>query len=222
MSTGWVLIHRQIMDNPLWNEKPFSKGQAWIDLLLLANHKDNDVLIGNNIVTIKRGQFHTSESILSKRWGWGRKKTNLFLSLLENAKMCTALRTSKGTTITIENYATYQEVGTAVGTAVGTSEEQRTHSARTQTNNVKNEKNTPKGVYGTFSNVKLFPAEYDRLVKDYGEKRAKEGIDFLSAYRKEKGYRNKDDNLSIRRWVFDALDEQARKRQQPKKEEIDW
>ena len=139
---GWILVHRQIEDNPIWKEKPFSKGQAWVDLLLMANHADNEILLGNNIVTIKRGQFHTSEVILGKRWGWGRKKINLFLTLLEKQKMCTSLRTWQGTTITIENYTVYQDVRTPKGTGLGTSEEQPRNSRGTQTKNGKNLNNS--------------------------------------------------------------------------------
>ena len=38
MAYGWISIHRKIQDNLIWNDKPFNRGAAWIDLLLLANH----------------------------------------------------------------------------------------------------------------------------------------------------------------------------------------
>ena len=44
---GWVSVHRQIQNHWLWTDKPFSKGQAWIDMLMLANHVDNKILLGN-------------------------------------------------------------------------------------------------------------------------------------------------------------------------------
>ena len=37
--SGWISIHRKILNNILWQDKPFSKGQAWVDLLLITNHK---------------------------------------------------------------------------------------------------------------------------------------------------------------------------------------
>lgn len=37
--TGWVKIYRSIQDNDLWLAEPFTWAQAWIDLLLNANHK---------------------------------------------------------------------------------------------------------------------------------------------------------------------------------------
>ena len=38
--SGWIKIHRDILYHEIWSDKPFSKGQAWIDLILLANHSD--------------------------------------------------------------------------------------------------------------------------------------------------------------------------------------
>ncbi|MCP4760771.1 MAG: hypothetical protein GY870_03250, partial [archaeon] len=42
---GWVKIHRQICENPLWTAEKFSKGQAWTDLFLLANHKKGFIMV---------------------------------------------------------------------------------------------------------------------------------------------------------------------------------
>ena len=71
---GWIKIHRDLLDNELWSDKPFTKGQAWVDLLLLANHRDKNVLLGNCTELVERGSFITSELKLMERWGWGRKK----------------------------------------------------------------------------------------------------------------------------------------------------
>ena len=39
-NSGWITIHRKLFYNKLWLSEPFTKGQAWVDLLLLASHKD--------------------------------------------------------------------------------------------------------------------------------------------------------------------------------------
>ena len=44
---GYIKIHRKIQECWLWQDK-FSKGQAWIDLLLRANHKDNKIVSNSN------------------------------------------------------------------------------------------------------------------------------------------------------------------------------
>lgn len=94
---GWIILDRKIMNNWVWQDKPFSYGQAWIDMLLMANHKDNDILFEGKVITIQRGSFLTSILKLSSKFGWERKKTTRFLNLLENQKMVTTKRTTHGT-----------------------------------------------------------------------------------------------------------------------------
>ena len=74
---GYILLYRDICTNWIWEDKPFSKGQAFIDLILRANHNDNSVLFGNQIIEVKRGEFITSIAKLSDAWGWSRHKTCL-------------------------------------------------------------------------------------------------------------------------------------------------
>lgn len=111
--SGWIKIHRDILYHEIWSDKPFSKGQAWIDLILLANHSDNKCMVGNNVEEIKRGSFITSELKLMDRWGWGRKKVQLFLKFLESESMIVRNANNKRTAITIVNYDVYQYQGTA-------------------------------------------------------------------------------------------------------------
>ena len=108
MSKGWISVHRQIWNSWVWDEKPFSKGQAWIDLLLLANHEDRKVLVGNQLVIVKRGSFITSQTKLMERWGWGKEKLRNFLRLLESDEMIEVDTTPRYTHIAITNYETYQ------------------------------------------------------------------------------------------------------------------
>ena len=105
---GWISLHRQIQKGWLWEEKPFTKGQAWIDLLLEANYKDKTVPIGNELVEIKRGQKLWSILDMSERWGWSRKKVSNFLNLLQTDGMIEQKRTTKYTILTIVNYDFYQ------------------------------------------------------------------------------------------------------------------
>lgn len=111
--SGWIKIHRDMLYHEIWSDKPFSKGQAWIDLILLANHSDNKCMVGNKVETIKRGSFITSELKLMDRWGWGRKKVQLFLKFLEGESMIVRNANNKRTAITIVNYDVYQYQGTA-------------------------------------------------------------------------------------------------------------
>ena len=108
---GYILLFKQIQDNWLWTDKPFAKGQAWIDLLLMANYADGEMVSKGTLVEIKRGQVFRTVKFLSDRWGWGIKKTKLFLKLLETQKMVTLEGLSNGTRITIEKYDDFQLEG---------------------------------------------------------------------------------------------------------------
>jgi len=119
---GWIKLHRQIQDCWIWFDEPFTKAQAWIDLLLLANHKEKKISINGKPVVIQRGQYHTSVCKLASRWKWNRKTVSRFLDVLENDHMLSQVRTSTGTTITIENYDVFQDEGTTVGTTVRTAQ----------------------------------------------------------------------------------------------------
>ena len=114
---GFIKIYRSIFEHWIFNDA--EKFKAFIDLIQLARWKDEKLLIGNKLVTIPRGSFYTSELKLAERWGWSRHKTRDFLNLLEKEKMITKKGTSKGTTITIENYSFYQDEGTTEDTTKG-------------------------------------------------------------------------------------------------------
>ena len=109
MAQGWISLHRQLQKHWLWEDKPFSKGQAWIDLLMSANHCDRKVLFDNKVIEVKAGSFITSINKLEKRWGWGNRKVSRFLDLLQEDGMIQKKCTTRCTTITIENYTLYQD-----------------------------------------------------------------------------------------------------------------
>lgn len=106
---GWVAIHRSIRDHWLYQEKRvFSKYEAWLDLLMDANHQNNKFLFDGQLIEIERGQFITSIRQLCDRWGWSNSKVNRFLKMLEDDQMLNRKSDTKKTVITIANYDFYQ------------------------------------------------------------------------------------------------------------------
>lgn len=103
---GWVRLYRAIRKHWLWEDA--IKLKWWIDILLQANHQDRKVLIGNELMTIERGSFHTSIMKLSDRWQVDRKTVKKFLDLLEKDGMITLKTSKKGTTLKVSNYEGYQ------------------------------------------------------------------------------------------------------------------
>ena len=106
---GWVSIHRTILDHPLWSKERFSKGQAWMDLILNANHADQKIIQNNEFVIVKRGDQIRSIITLSNAWGWNPKTVRKFLKLLESDGMINVNSTHVTTTITICNYCSFQD-----------------------------------------------------------------------------------------------------------------
>lgn len=109
---GWISLHRQITNSWVWEDKPFAYGQAWTDMLLMANHVNNRYPLGNEIVTLQAGDFVTSELKLMGRWGWSKSKVRRFLQLLESDGMIIKKTDRKKTTITIVNYSKFQNMQT--------------------------------------------------------------------------------------------------------------
>jgi hypothetical protein len=81
-NNGWIRLHRSIMDTPDWFSEPFTKAQAWVDLLLLANRKPGFIRRRGIMVTVERGQVGYSVEALASRWRWSKCKALRFFSAL--------------------------------------------------------------------------------------------------------------------------------------------
>lgn len=167
---GFIVIDRALFSHWIWEERPLSKGAAWIDLIGLANYKTVKKTVGENVVTYKRGTVFRSILQLSKRWGWDRKKVTRFLRALESDKMVALNSTTQGTTITIVNYSKYQIDSTTKGTTDGTTIGQRWDSASPQEKIKINKDNKDEYIYGAA------PREFPPSVDDVSSWVAEQGL----------------------------------------------
>jgi len=233
MDEGYILLHRQIRESSVWDTgEPFDRRSAWIDLLMMANHKGKRIMIGSNGVDIKRGSLFTSENKLAERWHWGKKKVRIFLSFLEAERMTAKIGTTQGTALTIVNYDKFQIPGHTQG---HTEEPRRNHAGTERKNEMNvNEKDiyirAREGVgerdtcttYGEYKNVRLTDEELKKLNRDFGERDTEVAIKFLDEYIEDKGYKTKAKThyLAMRRWVYDAIGRRGKPRSpEPQKEE---
>ena len=135
MSTdkGYIKVYRDIRDHWIWTdeEEPFSRGQAWIDLIMMVNHNDKDVLFNGRLIHVEKGCRITSLRRLSERWKWSIHKVSDFLNLLEKEGMISQVRDSKKTLITLINYGVYQSDKGSKGTV-------KERSSNTQGNHKEN------------------------------------------------------------------------------------
>lgn len=127
MENSWIRLHRKIMDDPLYFAEPFTKMQAWIDLLLLANFADRVIFIRGNRVTIKRGQVAYSREWFSGRWRWSRGRVERFLLMLENDRKIVQQKSRLISIVTIVNYDFYQNSEKTERETNGTTEIERNY-----------------------------------------------------------------------------------------------
>lgn len=108
---GWICLHRKICENWIWSKKTFSEGQAFVDLLLMANYKEKKFRLGDEVVKADSGTIVTSKIKLSERWGWSKTKVTSFLKALESDDMITVISDHRKTTVSIVNFKAYQDFG---------------------------------------------------------------------------------------------------------------
>lgn len=106
--TGWIKVYRSILTHWLWDKKPYNKIQAFLWILIKANHKPNKLMIGEELVECKRGEFITSQLKLSEEFGWNRERIRTFLNTLEKDHVIHQQTTNKYTKLTVCKYDTYQ------------------------------------------------------------------------------------------------------------------
>tara|TARA_Y100000310_G_scaffold213286_1_gene214199 strand:- start:4955 stop:5770 length:816 start_codon:yes stop_codon:yes gene_type:complete len=104
----WFLVNRKLIHDSRWLSEPFSRGQAWVDMVGLAQYKDGFIRVRGIRVDILRGQLGYSQLSLSKRWKWSRGKVRRFLEELEERQDVIQQNGHETTIITIVNYDVYQ------------------------------------------------------------------------------------------------------------------
>lgn len=98
MDATHVSIERQFFESYEWRAETFTRGQAWVDLLAMAD---------------AQGQIETSKLSLAKRWDWGREKVLHVLREWENRQRIRQHPTPMLTVIEILNYDCHQATSQA-------------------------------------------------------------------------------------------------------------
>lgn len=104
---GWAKVWRKLADSPLWLSEPFTRGQAWVDLILMAKRPDSD----------DPGAVCCSVLYLANRWKWSHGKVRRFLERLKRDGMIIVHKNghkngqSYGKLLTVAKYRSYQTDG---------------------------------------------------------------------------------------------------------------
>lgn len=143
MHRGYIKLWRRLRESDLWLSEPFTRGQAWVDLLMLANHKDGQIRKRGIPIDVHRGQIGWSEEALGARWHWSRGKVRRFMSELsqKTVQQIEQQKNNLTSLICIINWDQYQGDGTTNDTTDDTTNGHQTDTKRYRKKNDKNEKN---------------------------------------------------------------------------------
>ncbi len=130
MSTGWIKLHRQLLDWEWYTD--VNTTRVFLHLLLVANHKDNKW----RGIDIKRGQRLTSISALSSETNLSIKNIRTAIKRLKSTNEVASQSTAQHTVFTMVNYDLYQDEASEVA-----NEGQAKGKQRATNKNDKNEKN---------------------------------------------------------------------------------
>ena len=109
MATGYIKLYRSSLNDPLYLKEPFTKWQAWCDLILLAYFAPTEFFVRSIRVKAKRGCVYKGVLELAERWKWSRGKVERFLSYLVSDKRVSIQKNNVISCISITNYEKYQQ-----------------------------------------------------------------------------------------------------------------
>lgn len=107
-NTDFYRIYRKSEEDELYFAEPFTKWQAWTDLIALALCKDTYLSIRNISIPGKRGCVYKSQQELATRWKWSKGKVIRFIRYLQCVGKVTVFKSKVVNCIDITKYDVYQ------------------------------------------------------------------------------------------------------------------
>ncbi|AYC30025.1 DnaD domain-containing protein [Paenisporosarcina cavernae] len=108
---GWIKLHRQLTDKPIWTGSTPEQKVILITLLTMANHREKEWDWKGKRYKAEPGQFVTSLPSIAERAGKGVTIQNVRTALkrFEKYEFLTDESTKQNRLITIVNWAIYQQ-----------------------------------------------------------------------------------------------------------------
>ena len=83
----FIRVPKDLFDDPLWNNRKFTKKEAYLDLYFLAHDSPNNkgaiVEINGYMVKVEVGEVPKGLRFYTNRWNWSTKKVSNFFKRLE-------------------------------------------------------------------------------------------------------------------------------------------
>jgi hypothetical protein len=107
---GWLKLHRELLDKPIWTLSTPEQKTILITLLLMANHDQNKWEFKGQQYICRPGQFITSLESITEKAGKGVsiRNTRTALKRFEKMEFLTNESTKQNRLITICNWPIYQ------------------------------------------------------------------------------------------------------------------
>jgi len=154
-------VNRLLLKSDRWLSEKFTRGQAWVDLFGLAQHKKESFFRIRGIkVNLKRGQLGYSQLTLAKRWKWSVGKVKRFLNELEMDGDIEQQNNTVTTLITVIKYNLWQGDGV---TNELTNEHQT--NIKRETYNKENKENKDNNIAETSSAEFSSKEDYNKIIE---------------------------------------------------------
>ena len=223
MGEAYIKLHRKMLKWE-WYDDVNTK-VLFLHCLLRANWQPGSW----HGIEYQAGEFITSLSTLAKETTLTVKQVRVALDHLIRTNEVASRGQGRCRIITVIKWNEYQVEGKVKGKMRArsgqdegkmraTDKEYKEGEEGEEGKEIKKDNTEKKHKYGEYQHVLLTDKERDRLMNEYGEAETSAAIKFLDEYIEEKGYKSKNHNLAMRRWVFNAIRE---KKEQPKQSVFD-
>ena len=225
-TSSFIKLDRNILESPLFDDAETLK--LWIYLLANTAYDERTVSVGNQIITLEKGQLIVGRKKLAEILRTTESKVYRTLLKLKSNNSIDIKPNNKFSLITIVNWAKYQDNRSR-------SEQQNEHPIEQQMNNKRttNEQQTNtnkeieeieeiKNIYNThiyahargkYENVFLTEDEVAELIANWGEERFNDSVEELSAYMYDKpDFKSEHHIVPLTTWIQDRLNERANKK----------
>ena len=224
-TSSFIKLDRNILESPLFDDAETLK--LWIYLLANTAYDERTVSVGNQIITLEKGQLIVGRKKLAEILRTTESKVYRTLLKLKSNNSIDIKPNNKFSLITIVNWAKYQDNRNRSEQQNEHPIEQQMNSKRTtneqQTNTNKEiKKYRNKEIYNThtyayargkYENVFLTDDEVAELIANWGEERFNDSVEELSAYMYDKpDFKSEHHIVPLTTWVQDRLNERANKK----------
>lgn len=111
MNKGWIKLHRELLEKPIWYQSSPEQKVILITLLLMANHEERSYIFNGEKIVLKAGQIGTSLEKIAEKTNKQVTQQNIRTALkkFERLGFLTNESTKGGRLITIVNWGIYQD-----------------------------------------------------------------------------------------------------------------